>query len=87
MSDNELINPYYGIEEDISAKATAVLSREDLSIIRGIYPYRGSVQTVLNLFLKAVVDELRAKNITYFTPDNEREFIEIIRRRTATRLD
>ena len=87
MTVEPLINPYQNIDEEISAKATAVLSREDLFLIKGIYPYRGCVQTVVNLLLKSIVDELRSENILYFTPDNERRFIEIIRRRTSTEFD
>ena len=82
MPDN-LINPYHGIEEDISAKATAVLSKEDLVLIKGMFPYRGCVQTIINMYLKSIVDELRSNDMLYYTPDNERHFIELIRRRTA----
>lgn len=84
MLDNTLINPYQGIDEEISVKATAVLSREDLSLIKGMYPYRGCVQLIVNLYLKAIADELRENNMLYYTPDNERKFIELIRRRTAS---
>jgi hypothetical protein len=78
-----LFNPYQGIDLEVSAKATAVLDKADLLLLKGLNPQRGLIQNLINMFLHSLVEELREKEIFYYTPDNEREFIRIVRRRTV----
>ena len=58
---------------------------EDKLYLRSIMPFRGVFQTTINILLHDLIAELRARNITTYSPDNTDIYIECLRRRTNTR--
>ena len=57
---------------------------EDKKLIKHVCPTMGLFQQMSQLFFASIANELRNRNITHYTPENEHKLISIIRRRTAT---
>lgn len=81
----EPFDPYKQVEDDSKDRMNADVAFTDADIIRIIYPRRGIFQQMINMFFRAVVEECVAKGINHYDPTGgtERDFIDIIRRRTA----
>lgn len=78
---NELYNPYKGLPDGEASKATAVLRTEDLALLRGLYPHKGCIQTIINMLLHDLVEELKHKNILYYKPENVKELENLVIKR------
>lgn len=77
-----LANPFEGVtQENGGARATAVLPAEDLMYLKSLDPKRGLVQTVLNMILHDIIEQLKHENINYYSPENADRLAEIVRSR------
>ena len=82
-----LKRPYHikGLDPDKHmSRLSADIFVSDKKLIKLISPCMGLLQQMTQLFFASVANELRERNITYYTPENESRLINIIRRRTAT---
>lgn len=77
-----LENPYVAVRDKTTmSRVNADVPLNDILLIKAICPLHGILQTSVNLFIKALVDECRARNITSYNEYSD--FVDIIRRRTA----
>jgi len=83
-----LRTPYTGLNRDTElSRLSADIAFIDKHLIKTVCPVNGLLMQMTQLFFASVCHELRTKNITHYTPENESELINIIRRRTATLID
>ena len=81
MNKTKFKNPYKDIPDHEKAKATALLSQEDLALLRGLYPRKGFIQMVINMVLHDIVEELKNENVLYYKPENVKKLERIVVRR------
>lgn len=74
-----LINPYPAHSSQLQTLSSLV-DPQDLVIIRSVRPDKGVQQHIVRMFIYAVAREIEDKGLTY---QDEKEFYDIIRRRTA----
>lgn len=77
-----LENPYADCDDFNSARLQTDISQADKLYFVSILPFRGVIQTTLNVLLHDLISELRARGITSYTPDNYAILCECVRRRT-----
>ena len=83
--DHILLNPYRHMNaeqrETNLSRLSADISYEDKEFVRRIFPAKGLFNRLTQIFFHSLVEELKAKNITTYTPENADEFARIINRR------
>lgn len=78
-----LSDPYANVDDEQKWRICADVDLKDHLLIKAVCPFRGIIQTVVNLLFKAVVDECRTRNIIYYSDQNYAELANIVRRRAA----
>lgn len=72
------LNPYVELDPNDLEKVyrmNSIMSREDYQLIQSVCPEWGVMQTTINLILKSIADELRAKGITTYNPTAYRQLL------------
>ena len=82
MSNKPLENPYSECDDFNSARLQTDISQADKLYFVSILPFRGVIQTTLNVLIHDLISELRARGITSYSPDNYAILCECVRRRT-----
>lgn len=76
-------NPYANLARwrDMS-QLSANVSIADLKLIKTICPQHGLIVRMVQVFVAGIAQELRDRNITYYTPENAQQLIAIIATRS-----
>ena len=77
-----LLNPYKNTPRDQCIRINVDVDSADLHQIKSTSPTFGTIQTIIGRYVKSIVNELRKRGITYYSPENTAKFIELIVRRT-----
>lgn len=77
-----LTNPFKDHDQDYLNKVSGRILPEIKTQISAICPDRGIHQIIISHFYSAIAAELKERNITFYTPENEQLLHDIIRRRT-----
>ncbi len=81
------LNPYQGLTTKNATEAyrfNSLISREDYNLLKDVSPQWGTVQTVINIIFKSIVNELRELGIDTYNPVLLRRIVE---RRANIRLN
>lgn len=71
---------------DELSRTSVDLSYADKKTIRSVCPDNGILNRMGQLFFHAIAEDLRRLDIKYYSPQNEQQLIESIRRRTDPSL-
>lgn len=77
-------NPYKDLKPCELRRLSADVSRFDKHLIQSIHPERGILQLIVNNAIAAIANDIRAANITSYTPENATAVEEFVRRRAAS---
>lgn len=73
--------PYDHLDRDRDlSRLSADISYTDKALIRGICPKQGILNQLTQCFFNAICNNLRKNGHTYYAPDHERYFIQLILR-------
>lgn len=64
---------------------SACVDGEDIALIKKICPEHGLFTRMSQLFYRSIADELRKKNIKYYSPENVQQLFAIIEDRLISR--
>lgn len=60
------------------SRLSSDISYEDIALIKKVCPKKGVIMQVAQIFFSTLANHLRNNNLTYYTPENEQEFINIV---------
>lgn len=78
-------NPYLGTPEEEITRLNVDIATDDILLIRSVFPVKGTTQAIVATLVQSIANELRAKRIDHYTPENRAVLEELVQRRASFR--
>lgn len=80
------LNPYKDVPEERKSRLNADISTEDFMRMKSISPRHGTIQTIVNLYVRTIILELDAAGVRHYSEDGLTKLRDIIIRHTHPSL-
>jgi len=77
-------NPYRDLDENALSRVQANIGKVDKNLLRSVHADAGLFTALVGKLIHALSNDLRNKNITHWTPENEQYLYECINARLGT---